>query len=263
MKSTNMPEPYRSISALKSAGRRVPSDASTRPHSPFASTGSAGGGTSATRSSIADTSAIVTGWTHVSTWRGRHEGCHGQTRRSRFHPHCREARPRASDFADDRSYPRGVTYEAAERVLDRLIQALAAQLDPSANAALTPGAVEALTGLSRAEANLIFGVAGHLVHYDADTEPIEVLVKLISDIQRGEAAADAAVVSGDQVRLVGELPAGLAAKYDATWLRETVFVVRYVGDDATVDVQPDLIQDYFIEAVPIATVKSARTQSTP
>lgn len=156
-----------------------------------------------------------------------------------------------------------MTYEAAEPVLDRLIQALAAQLDPSANAALTPGAVEALTGLSRAEANLIFGVAGHLVHYGADTEPIEVLIQLISDIQRGEFAPDAAVVPGDEVRLVGDLPASLAARYDATWLRETVFVIRYVGDDATVDVQPDLTEDYLIEAVPIATVKPSRAQSTP
>jgi len=157
-----------------------------------------------------------------------------------------------------------VTYEASDRVVDRLIQALAAQLDTSARSGLTPDAVEALAGLSRAEANLIFSHAGHLVHYGADTEPLEILIRLISDIQRGEAAADAAIVPGDEVRLEGEPPASLAAEYDAIWLRETVFVVRYVGNDATVDVQPDLTEDYLIEAVPIAIVKPTRTtQSTP
>ena len=155
-----------------------------------------------------------------------------------------------------------MTDEAADTVLDRLIQALAAQLDTSAHPALTPGAVEALTELSRAETNLIFSHAGHLVHYGTETEPLEILIQLISDIQRGEATADAAIVPGDEVRLTGELPVSLA-EYDATWLRETVFVVRYVGDDATVDVQPDLIEDYLIEAVPIAIVKPERTQSTP
>jgi hypothetical protein len=152
-----------------------------------------------------------------------------------------------------------VTYEAEESVLDRLIQALAAQLDTSASPALTPDAVEALTGLSRAEANLIFSTAGHLVHYGADTEQLELLIQLISDIQRGEAPADAAIVAGDEVRLVGEPPATLAT-YDANWLRESVFIVRFVGDDDTVDVQPELWNDYVIETVPIATVRLARTQ---
>jgi len=65
------------------------------------------------------------------------------------------------------------------------------------------------------------------------------------------------------VRLVGEPPASLTAEYDATWLRETVFVVRYVGDDATIDVQPNLTEDYLIKTVPMAIVKPARTRSTP
>lgn len=151
--------------------------------------------------------------------------------------------------------------EASDRLLDRLIQALAAQLDP-AHPALTPGAVEALAGLSRAEAVLLFGQAGHLVHYGADTAPVEVLIRLISDIQRGEAAADAVIRPGDEVRLVGELPADLA-EYDETWLRETVFVVRHVGDDATVDLQPELNEDYVIEVVPTSTVKPVQTRWKP
>jgi len=42
-------------------------------------------------------------------------------------------------------------------------------------------------------------------------------------------------------------------------LRETVFVVRYIGDDATVHVQPELTVDYLIETVPIANVEPAPT----
>jgi hypothetical protein len=155
-----------------------------------------------------------------------------------------------------------VTHEAAEGVIERLILALAAQLDTPARSALTPGAAEALTRLSRREAVLIFGVAGHLVHYGADTEPLELLIRLISDIHRGQAPADAAILPGDVVRLVSEPPASLAA-YDPTRLRDTAFIVRYVGDDATVDVQPELIDDYVIETVPIAIVRPAQTHNPP
>jgi hypothetical protein len=155
-----------------------------------------------------------------------------------------------------------VTYEAADSVLDRLIQALAAQLAGSEHRALTPGAVEALSGLTRPEATLIFGVAGHLVHYGADTEPLTVLIQLISDIQRGEAAADKSFMPGDEVSLVGDLPAGMA-DYDATWLRETVFIVRCIGDDDTIDVQPELTEDFVIETVPTANARPVRTQRAP
>ena len=144
-----------------------------------------------------------------------------------------------------------------ESVIDRLLLALAEQLGRPGGPALTAGAVEALADLSRAEADLIFGQAGHLVHYGADTEPLETLIHLISAVQRGEASAPAAVRPGDEVRLVGELPESLAG-YDETWLRETVFVVRYVGKDATVDVQSDLIEDYMIATVPAAMVEPLR-----
>jgi hypothetical protein len=150
-----------------------------------------------------------------------------------------------------------------ENVLDRLIKALAAQLDASAPPALTPGAIEALSALDRPEANLIFGEAGHLVHYGANPQPVETLIRLISDIQRGESAADAEVVPGDEVRLVGKLPTDLVADYDETWLREMVFVVRYVSRTGTVDVQTDLIEDYWITTVPVAAVRPARARSSP
>jgi hypothetical protein len=77
--------------------------------------------------------------------------------------------------------------------------------------------------------------------------------------QRGEAAPDASIVAGDEVRLVGQLPAGLAG-YDPDWLRQAVFVVRYVGDDDTIDVQPDLTEDYLIETVPVGIVQPVRTR---
>lgn len=144
--------------------------------------------------------------------------------------------------------------------MERLIEALAAQLTTSARAALTPGAVEALSELSREEARLIFGVAGHLVHYGADTGPLKTLIRRISDIQRSEAAADASTAPGDRVRIVGQLPAGLVG-YDEAMLRETVFVVRYVGDDGTVDVQPELTVDYVIETVPIVNTRPVPAQT--
>ncbi|MEV2238105.1 hypothetical protein [Micromonospora sp. NPDC049891] len=108
--------------------------------------------------------------------------------------------------------------------------------------------------MSRAQADVIFGQAGHLVHYGAHTEPLKTLIHAIMAIQRDEAPADAAVKPGDDVRLVGEVPQSLA-DYDEMWLRETTFVVRYVGRNAMVDVQPDLTEDYVIATVPAASVE--------
>lgn len=150
-----------------------------------------------------------------------------------------------------------MTHQPDESILDRLIRALAAQVAAASTGALAPAAVEALAELSRAEAKVIFACAGHLVHYDADTEPVELLIRLISAIQRDEAPTDARIVAGDRVRLVGDLPPSLAGDNEK-WLRETIFVVRYVGDDDTVDVQPDLVEDFLIETVPTVNVTPAR-----
>lgn len=138
-------------------------------------------------------------------------------------------------------------HEAAEGVIKRLILALAAQIDAPAGSALLPGAAAAFAGLSRAEAGLLFGHAGHLVHYGAGTEPLELLMRLICEVQRGEALTDARFRAGDVVRLAG----------DAAWLRDTTFVIRYVGDDATADVQPELIDDYVLQTVPVAILRRA------
>jgi hypothetical protein len=143
-----------------------------------------------------------------------------------------------------------MTYEPVDHVVDRLIQALAGQVTSSADQVLAPSAVEALGQLSRAEANLIFAYAGHLVHYGWDMEPVAALIRLISDLQRTEAPTDATIVPGDEVCLVDE------AEHD-----ETVYIVRFVGDDATADVQPELWFDYIIETVPVADLKPARTRS--
>ncbi|WIN00380.1 hypothetical protein ACTOB_004082 [Actinoplanes oblitus] len=153
-----------------------------------------------------------------------------------------------------------MTYEdTAERVIDRLLLALAMQQhDKSGKSGLPDQVAEAFAGLSRDEAGVIFGQAGHLVHYGMDSEPLVSLIDMISAVQRGEAPEHAALKPGDSVRIVGDLPESLA-EYDEAILRRTVFVVRYVGTDATVDVQPDLIEDYVIETVPIAIVKRVRT----
>ncbi|GAA0222041.1 hypothetical protein [Cryptosporangium japonicum] len=52
---------------------------------------------------------------------------------------------------------------------------------------------------------------------------------------------------------MGEVPAALVG-YDEMWLRETVFVVRYVGRGPTVDVQSGLAEDYVIATVPTASL---------
>ncbi|KAB1093847.1 hypothetical protein F6X54_34125, partial [Micromonospora aurantiaca] len=70
--------------------------------------------------------------------------------------------------------------ETAELVIDRLLRALAAQLETSGSPALAAGAVEALADLSRAQADVIFGQAGHLVHYGTDTEPLKTLIHAIT-----------------------------------------------------------------------------------
>ncbi|MET8552124.1 hypothetical protein [Micromonospora zamorensis] len=152
--------------------------------------------------------------------------------------------------------------ETTEIVIDRLLLALAAQLDTSGRPALAAGAAEALADLSRCQADVIFGQAGHLVHYGADTEPLKTLIHAITAIQRDEAPADAPLKPGDEVRLVGEVPDSLA-DYDEMWLRETTFVVRHVGRNAMVDVQPDLAEDYVIAMVPAASVEPRRRESTP
>ncbi|MEU3456840.1 hypothetical protein ABZ671_25040 [Micromonospora sp. NPDC006766] len=152
--------------------------------------------------------------------------------------------------------------ETTELVIDRLLLALAAQVDTSGSPALAAGAAEALADLSRAQADVIFGQAGHLVHYGADTKPLKTLIHAITVIQRDEAPPDAAVKPGDEVRLVGEVPESLA-DYDETWLRETTFVVRYVDRTAMVAVQPDLSEDYVIATVPAACVEPLRRENTP
>jgi len=147
--------------------------------------------------------------------------------------------------------------QIAENVIDRLLLALAAQLNSSRGAALAARAVEALADLSRAETELIFGQAGLLVHYGADIEPLVTLINRISAIQRDETPEDAALRPGDEVRLVGELPENLAG-YDETWLRRTVFIVRYVSRTLTVDIQSDLAEDYMIATAPTAIIELVR-----
>lgn len=153
-------------------------------------------------------------------------------------------------------YARGVIDDnVRERVLDRLIEALAAQVDIAGSRTLAPGAVAALADLSRAEARLLFGAAGHRVHYDADTEPIATLIRLVSDVQRSEAGADAAIRPGDAVHLAHHLLPDQAS-YDASRSEEATYVVRYVGDDGTVDLQAELTMDYVVETVPAVAVRS-------
>jgi hypothetical protein len=148
--------------------------------------------------------------------------------------------------------------DVQEQVLDRLIEALAAQVDLTGGRTLAPGVVAALAGLSRAETRLIFGAAGHRVHYDADAEPIAGLIRLITDVQRSAADPDAVLRPGDEVHLVQEL-LPKQARSDVPWWDEVTYVVRYVGDDGTVDVQAELTMEYVVETVPAAALRPTAT----
>jgi hypothetical protein len=143
--------------------------------------------------------------------------------------------------------------DVRDQVLDRLIEALAAQVDAGESRSLAPGAVAALADLSRAEVRLIFGAAGHRVHYEG-AEPIARLIELMSDGQRATADVDAVMRPGDEVHVVPEL-LPVEARSGVSWQEEVVYVVRYVGDDQTVDVQPELTTEYLIETVPAVAVR--------
>ncbi|GAA2584520.1 hypothetical protein GCM10010435_73030 [Winogradskya consettensis] len=60
-------------------------------------------------------------------------------------------------------------------------------------------------------------------------------------------------MSGVVERLLQALAAqvGVSEK----WLRETVFIVRCVGADRSVDIQPVLTEDYVLETVPALNLK--------
>lgn len=143
-------------------------------------------------------------------------------------------------------------------ILDRLIQALAAQLQQP-GAMLTPGAREALSALSRDEARLFFGQTGHLVHYGSDGEAVNELIDVITGLQRDETPTDAVLRPGDVVRLVGQPSAGLP-DYEAASPTDTSYVIRYVSDDGTADVQPELTHDYVVEVVPLANLEKLEAQ---
>jgi hypothetical protein len=152
-------------------------------------------------------------------------------------------------------YPRQVTDEqASEFLIDRLLLALAAQLDLSKDPVLTAGAAEALADLSRDQAEVLFGQAGHLVHYGADTEPLEALIHAMSAVLSDEAPPDAPFRPGDEVRLVGALPDSLAGSQEEE-IREIKFVVRYVGRSPMVTIQTELTEDYWITTVPAADLE--------
>lgn len=117
---------------------------------------------------------------------------------------------------------------------------------------LTPKAVEVLTDFRRFQARTFFGIAGHLVHYDGYPE-VELLAQLVTAAQR-EAAVGDGIRPGDRVRLVGALPATLRVHDNEDAWRAATFVVRYVGEDGIAEIQPDFIEDYVVEAVPVTAI---------
>lgn len=142
--------------------------------------------------------------------------------------------------------------QECERFIERLIMALAAQVRASATSGLAPEARAVLADLSRFEVRAFFGAAGHLVHYD-NLSDVESLAEFVEDSQRNEDSGGDGIQLGDRVRLVGSLPVGVAT-YSEEWLRATVFSIRFIGEDGTVDIQPDFLEDYVILTVLAAAV---------
>jgi hypothetical protein len=139
------------------------------------------------------------------------------------------------------------------RFIERLIKALAAQVAASDPAVLATGAYMAMSELERHEAKDFYGSSGHLVHYGGYPE-IQALVHLIDKAQRIDVVNREALLPGDRVWLVGEHSPELR-RTEAGAGREIPFTVRFVGNDGTVDIQPDFSEDYVIETVPMTWVR--------
>jgi hypothetical protein len=134
---------------------------------------------------------------------------------------------------------------SAWQLLERVLTALAEQLD--ASGPMTRERL-GLGELNRSEMRLVAGVAGHLVHYDYGLDhPLARLLDAVTDAARQESIERGLVnkwLPGDRVYL-----------NDGRWSRP--HVVRFVGDDGTLDVQPYLLDDYVIETVPSESVHRA------
>lgn len=139
--------------------------------------------------------------------------------------------------------------EASESVIERLVEALAAQVG-LARGALAGETAEALSGLARDEAEVFFGSAGHLVHYGPATvrrEAVASLIAVVTDLQRVDdeprafKPGDRVVLDQNQTDMEGG----------------PVLVVRHVDQEGTLLLQPDLNQDYLLRSVSSAAARAA------
>jgi hypothetical protein len=133
------------------------------------------------------------------------------------------------------------------RLVEAVTDALAKQVEGTEGQSLAPGATAALRNLNRVETRSFFGFTGIRVHYDMSTADRK-LIDLVSDIHRAAASTAAATRPGDQVALVPD-----------PWFEDmdVTYTVRYVGDDGTVDIQPELWMDYTVETVPMTALAPA------
>ncbi len=132
-----------------------------------------------------------------------------------------------------------------------LICILAEQVSAAEPADLVPAAAAALDDLSRAEARLFFGEAGHLVHYGGD-KPILHLIQRVARAQRHQAG----LRCGDKVELISELLPD-PPDFEVSWH----YYVVHVGNDDTVDVQPELVMEYLIETAPASALVPATSEA--
>ncbi len=138
-----------------------------------------------------------------------------------------------------------------ERLLERVHTAFAAHLEASDSLSCER---LGLAERSRAEMRDVAGIAGHLVHYDFGVDhPLVRLLEVVTDGARREAL--------ERDHVTAWLPGDLVNFVDNRWSRPCV--VRFIGDDGTVDVQPDLREDYIVETVPSESLRSAQVSGSP
>ena len=138
---------------------------------------------------------------------------------------------------------------ASESVIERLVEALAAQL-ALAGGVLADETAQALSGLASKEAAVFFGCAGHLVHYGPATVgqgAVESLIAVVTDLQRVD-DDPRAFEPGDRVVLD-------QGRTDAKG--GSVLVVRHVDEEGTLLLQPDLDEDYVVRSVSSAAARLA------
>ena len=117
----------------------------------------------------------------------------------------------------------------------------------SARGPLAPQAVEVIAKSDRAFLRLFFANLSHHIHYSGSIRAaLETIRDQVTARLREQTAGD--VQPGDWVVITAE--------FDHKWIRPgDRMIVRFVGNDGTLDAEVDPAVDYGIERVPLACLR--------